>query len=71
MAETLDPSLAVTAFLLKDASNWWNNINDSLLWQDRIFHVLSILYGIVSVVALVILFLGFFCLDLLIFVDNY
>ncbi|KNA12509.1 hypothetical protein SOVF_124640 [Spinacia oleracea] len=53
MAETLDPSLAVTAFLLKDASNWWNNINDSLLWQDRIFHVLSILYGIVSVVALV------------------
>lgn len=53
MAETLDPSLAVTAFLLKDASNWWNNINDSHLWQDRIFLILSILYGIVSVVALV------------------
>lgn len=53
MAETLDPSLAVTAYLLKDASNWWNNINDSLFWQDRIFHILSILYGIVSVVALV------------------
>ncbi|XP_010680150.2 tobamovirus multiplication protein 3 [Beta vulgaris subsp. vulgaris] len=53
MAETLDPSLAVTAFLMKDASNWWNNINDSHLWQDRIFHILSILYGIVSAIALV------------------
>ncbi|CAO2831152.1 unnamed protein product [Amaranthus hypochondriacus] len=53
MAETLDPSLAVTAFLLKDASSWWNDINDSHLWQDRIFHILAILYGIVSAVALV------------------
>ncbi|XP_057544267.1 tobamovirus multiplication protein 3-like [Amaranthus tricolor] len=53
MAETLDPSLAVTAFLLKDASSWWNDINDSHLYQDRIFHILAILYGIVSAVALV------------------
>ncbi|XP_021728007.1 protein TOM THREE HOMOLOG 1-like [Chenopodium quinoa] len=53
MAETLDPSLAVTAFLMKDASNWWDDINASLLWQDRIFHILSFLYGIVSIVALV------------------
>ncbi|KAL2906868.1 Tobamovirus multiplication protein 3 [Bienertia sinuspersici] len=53
MAETLDPSLAVTAYLLRDASSWWNEINDSRFWQDRIFHILSILYGIVSVVALI------------------
>ncbi|CAO2827625.1 unnamed protein product [Amaranthus hypochondriacus] len=53
MAETLDPSLAVTAFLLRDASTWWNDINDSHLWQDRIFHILAMLYGIVSAIALV------------------
>ncbi|KAA8529946.1 hypothetical protein F0562_034450 [Nyssa sinensis] len=44
---------AVAAFALKDASSWWQHINDSRVWQDRIFHVLAGLYGIVAAVALV------------------
>lgn len=46
-------AVAVAAFL--SASNWWDDVNHSLLWQDRIFHALAALYGLVSVVALVIL----------------
>ncbi|GAB2279738.1 Tobamovirus multiplication protein 3 [Dionaea muscipula] len=53
MSEALDPAVAVAAYVLKDASNWWTDINKSLFWQDRIFHVLAILYGIVGIVALV------------------
>ncbi|XP_059649837.1 tobamovirus multiplication protein 3 [Cornus florida] len=47
------PSSAVIAYRLKDASDWWHELNDSPVWQDRIFHVLAGLYGIVAVVALV------------------
>ncbi|GAB4847806.1 Tobamovirus multiplication protein 3 [Ancistrocladus abbreviatus] len=61
MLETVEPSAtsteaaaaAVVAYALKDASNWWNDISKSHEWQDRIFHFLAALYGIVSVVALV------------------
>ncbi|KAH9728541.1 Tobamovirus multiplication protein 3 [Citrus sinensis] len=35
------------------ASNWWHDVNESPLWQDRIFHVLAALYGLVAAVALV------------------
>lgn len=45
----------VIMYKLKDASNWWRHINDSPLWQDRIFHTLAALYGLVAVVALVCL----------------
>ncbi|KAL4302135.1 hypothetical protein GQ457_10G027990 [Hibiscus cannabinus] len=38
---------------LKNASSWWRGINDSPLWQDRIFHILAALFGLVSAVALV------------------
>lgn len=38
---------------LKEASNWWSDVNESPIWQDRIFHVLAVLYGIVSVVAVI------------------
>ncbi|KAM0950080.1 hypothetical protein DsansV1_C04g0037581 [Dioscorea sansibarensis] len=38
---------------LRNASNWWDDVNHSLLWQDRIFHALAALYGLVSVVALI------------------
>ena len=58
MAETLDSSTATAAaaaYVLRDAYSWWDDINESRLWQDRIFHVLAILYGIVSAVALVTL----------------
>ena len=44
---------AVITYKLKDASNWWRDINDSPLWQDRIFHILAALYGLVAAVALV------------------
>ncbi|XP_041013379.1 tobamovirus multiplication protein 3 [Juglans microcarpa x Juglans regia] len=44
---------AVAAYELQDASNWWERINRSPVWQDRIFHVLAALYGVVAAVALV------------------
>ncbi|KAK6252078.1 hypothetical protein QUC31_013798 [Theobroma cacao] len=44
---------AVIAYKLKDASDWWRDVNDSPLWQDRIFHILAALYGLVAAVALV------------------
>ncbi|EOA24467.1 hypothetical protein CARUB_v10017723mg [Capsella rubella] len=43
----------VEALNLKEASNWWSDVNESPIWQDRIFHVLAVLYGIVSVVAVI------------------
>ena len=45
-------AVAVAALDLTESSNWWRDINRSPLWQDRIFHLLSILYGIVAAVAL-------------------
>lgn len=44
---------AVLAYKLRDASSWWEEVNESPVWQDRIFHVLAGLYGLVAVVALV------------------
>ncbi|KAJ7942716.1 Tobamovirus multiplication protein like [Quillaja saponaria] len=49
----LSSAVTVKALELTAASSWWNDINDSRLWQDRIFHVLAALYCIVAVVALV------------------
>ncbi|KAE9601008.1 hypothetical protein Lalb_Chr13g0293171 [Lupinus albus] len=49
-------ALAAVLFSENQSSNWWNDINDSPFWQDRIFHVLAVLYGIVSAIALVQLF---------------
>ncbi|CAD5317916.1 hypothetical protein AtNW77_Chr2g0222131 [Arabidopsis thaliana] len=46
-------SSAVEMLNLKEASNWWSDVNESPIWQDRIFHVLAVLYGIVSVVAVI------------------
>ncbi|KAJ1399964.1 hypothetical protein SESBI_29942 [Sesbania bispinosa] len=45
--------MAVAALNFTESSNWWRDINDSPFWQDRIFHILAILYGIVAAVALV------------------
>ncbi|KAK9274518.1 hypothetical protein L1049_021767 [Liquidambar formosana] len=53
MARSAIPSAAVIAYRLKDASNWWEKVNDSPLWQDRIFRILAALYGLVAVIALV------------------
>ncbi|XP_022733049.1 tobamovirus multiplication protein 3-like isoform X4 [Durio zibethinus] len=41
------------AVIAYNTSNWWRDINDSPLWQDRIFHILAGLYGLVAAVALV------------------
>lgn len=46
----------VPSYAMVDASNWWEDVNSSPLWQDRIFHVLAALYGAVAVVALVAIF---------------
>jgi len=46
-------SSAIVAFNLKEGKNWWWDVNESPVWQDRIFHVLAVLYGIVSVIAVV------------------
>ncbi|XP_074573754.1 tobamovirus multiplication protein 3-like [Curcuma longa] len=39
--------------LLWSGPDWWDEVNSSPLWQDRIFHTLAVLYGLVSVVALI------------------
>ncbi|XP_061376325.1 tobamovirus multiplication protein 3-like [Gastrolobium bilobum] len=46
-------AVAVAAVELTDSSSWWHDINDSPVWQDRIFIALAVLYGIVAAVALV------------------
>ncbi|KAL6187191.1 hypothetical protein ACLB2K_043306 [Fragaria x ananassa] len=49
----VESSAAVIAYNLKDSSSWWHDINASMLWQDRIFHGLAVLYGLVAVIAVV------------------
>uniref|UniRef100_A0A0D9XLX7 THH1/TOM1/TOM3 domain-containing protein n=1 Tax=Leersia perrieri TaxID=77586 RepID=A0A0D9XLX7_9ORYZ len=44
---------AAAAAALNGAVDWWRDVNESPMWQDRIFHALAVLYGLVSVVALV------------------
>ncbi|PUZ40354.1 hypothetical protein GQ55_9G416600 [Panicum hallii var. hallii] len=44
---------ASSASVLNGAVDWWRDVNESPLWQDRIFHALAVLYDIVSAVALV------------------
>lgn len=48
-------SAAAALNLTEPSSNWWHDINESPVWQDRIFHILAVLYGIVAAVALVFL----------------
>ncbi|XP_010500815.1 PREDICTED: tobamovirus multiplication protein 3-like [Camelina sativa] len=35
--------------MISYSSNWWSDVNESPIWQDRIFYVLAILYGLVSI----------------------
>ncbi|KHF98156.1 hypothetical protein F383_14172 [Gossypium arboreum] len=51
--ESYSVDVAAIAYKLKDTANWWRDINGSRLWQDRIFHILAALYGLVAAVALV------------------
>ncbi|RWW87003.1 hypothetical protein BHE74_00004190 [Ensete ventricosum] len=51
----MDPSLPkVAAVVVSSASNWWDEVNNSALWQDWIFHILAFLYGLVAAVALLL-----------------
>ncbi|XP_068639708.1 tobamovirus multiplication protein 3-like [Aristolochia californica] len=43
----------VMAESLRSASGWWDDVNNSKVWQDRIFHTLGGLFGFVAVVALI------------------
>ncbi|KAL3731753.1 hypothetical protein ACJRO7_028604 [Eucalyptus globulus] len=46
-------SSAVAAIEMTAASSWWDDVNASAVWQDRIFHALAALYGVVAAVAVV------------------
>ena len=52
-------AVMVAAYKLKNASNWWDQIDESPLWQDRLYHILAALFGIVSFVAVVTFFFFF------------
>ncbi|RLN17701.1 tobamovirus multiplication protein 3-like [Panicum miliaceum] len=39
-------SSAATAAAL---DTWWDDVNNSPLWQDRTFHALAALYGVIAV----------------------
>lgn len=64
VAAAVDPSTAAVtvAYRLHEAISWWEKVNESSVWQDRIFHVLAVLYGVVSAVALVIIAILFIIL---------
>ncbi|WOK92818.1 tobamovirus multiplication protein 3-like [Canna indica] len=43
----------VSAHALTGALDWWDVVNNSVLWQNRIYHALAALFGVVSVGALI------------------
>ena len=49
----LQLNLTTTMEMGVTASSWWNDINESTFWQDRIFYSLCAVYALVSAVALV------------------
>lgn len=57
-----------TTTLLLGAFDWWKDIDESEEWQEGIYYTLCAAYGLVSLVALVLLFLFFsFNLNFVIF----
>ncbi|XP_020248300.1 tobamovirus multiplication protein 3-like [Asparagus officinalis] len=51
MVSTTAAAAAVDA--IRRRPSWWQEVNDSAIWQDRIFHALAALFGLVSAVALI------------------
>ncbi|XP_078440692.1 protein TOM THREE HOMOLOG 1-like [Wolffia australiana] len=45
--------VAAAAAGLTSVRDLWEELNDSPIWQDRIFHALSALFGLVGIVALI------------------
>ncbi|KAG7594948.1 Leucine-rich repeat-containing N-terminal plant-type [Arabidopsis thaliana x Arabidopsis arenosa] len=39
--------------IMLSSSIWWSDVNDSTIWEDQIFYVLAIIYGIVSIYSLI------------------
>uniref|UniRef100_A0A9I9DLL1 THH1/TOM1/TOM3 domain-containing protein n=1 Tax=Cucumis melo TaxID=3656 RepID=A0A9I9DLL1_CUCME len=52
----LQLNLTTTMEMGVTETSWWNDINESTFWQDRIFYSLCAVYALVSAVALVSLF---------------
>ncbi|GJS76241.1 tobamovirus multiplication protein 3, partial [Tanacetum coccineum] len=56
IAGSLFDSTSITSAMytlnLEDASKWWHLLNDTPAWQDRIFLSLAVLYGLVSIIAM-------------------
>lgn len=50
---SLATTVNIAAHALENASNWWDDVNRSSLWQDRIFHTLAALFGFIAAVALI------------------
>ncbi|WZZ73802.1 hypothetical protein YC2023_085172 [Brassica napus] len=42
MQYATDMMMSSSALNLKEASSWWSHVNESPVWQDRIFHSLSL-----------------------------
>ncbi|CAH8353798.1 unnamed protein product [Eruca vesicaria subsp. sativa] len=53
LMHSLSSPSSTASLNLKEATNWWWDVNESPLWQDRIFHILAVLYGVVSVIAVI------------------
>uniref|UniRef100_A0A1D1XEQ9 2,3-bisphosphoglycerate-dependent phosphoglycerate mutase n=1 Tax=Anthurium amnicola TaxID=1678845 RepID=A0A1D1XEQ9_9ARAE len=53
MASTLAVAVAVAVNGMRSASDWWEDVNNSPVWQDWIFHTLAGLFGLVGTVALI------------------
>lgn len=52
--ELLVPSVTTSYYnTLQDASDWWNHVNYSDDWQNRIYHLLAALYAFVAAIALI------------------
>lgn len=50
----MTPSIpSVAAYALSSASDWWEVVNESPLWQKRIFYALSSIFGLISIVSLI------------------
>ena len=53
LMHSLSSPSSAASLNLKEGTNWWWDVNESPVWQDRIFHLLAVLYAVVSVIAVV------------------
>ncbi|KAI0510153.1 hypothetical protein KFK09_010753 [Dendrobium nobile] len=44
---------SVATSVVSSASDWWEEMNESAVWQNRIFFTLASLFGLISAVALI------------------